>query len=161
MIGRRIVCSLGKATSTWERSWEEDVKATSESKTLIVREGGGGGYIFSIVFIANLQGLKDIFGGPAFGGEVLDVGIDGGDGSDSGSGGCGGGECFGVPDMLGVIISLGFSLCLRGSTFICTVSLFATSEAKSFPNAASLISRRELFQADGVHIHGIWVSGGV
>ena len=69
-----------------------------KSKTLIVREGGGSGYVFSIVFIANLQGLEDIFGGPAFGDEVLDVGIDGGDGSDGGSGGCGGRGSFSVSD---------------------------------------------------------------
>ena len=65
------------------------------SKTLFVREGGSG-YIFFIIFIANLQGLEDIFGGPAIGGEVLDVGIDGGDGSNGGSGGCGGRGSFGV-----------------------------------------------------------------
>ena len=29
LIGRRIVRSFGNATSTWDRSWEEDVKATS------------------------------------------------------------------------------------------------------------------------------------
>ena len=111
-------------------------KRLPKSKTLIVREGGGSSYVFSIIFIANLQGLEDILSGPAFGGEVLDVGIDGGDGSDGGSGGCGGRESFSVSDLLGAIISLGFSLCLRGLTFICAVSLFATSEAMSFPNAA-------------------------
>ena len=68
------------------------------SKTLIVREGGGSSYIFFIIFIANLQGLEDIFGGPAFDGEVLDVGINGGDGSDGGSGGCGGRGSLGVSD---------------------------------------------------------------
>ena len=59
-----------------------------------------------------------------------------------------------------MIIPLGFPLCLRGSTFVCAMSLFVTSEAKSFPNAASLISWRELSQADDVHIHGVWISGG-
>ena len=29
LIGRRIVCSFGKATNTWDKSWEEDVEATS------------------------------------------------------------------------------------------------------------------------------------
>ena len=29
LIGRRIVCSFGKATNTWDRSWEEDIKVTS------------------------------------------------------------------------------------------------------------------------------------
>ena len=69
-----------------------------ESKTLIVKEGGGSSYIFSIVFITNLQGLEDIFGNPAFGGEVLDVGINRGDGSDGSSGGCGRRGSFGVSD---------------------------------------------------------------
>ena len=32
LIGRRIVRSLGNATSTWDRSWEEDVEATSHIK---------------------------------------------------------------------------------------------------------------------------------
>ena len=36
--------------------------------------------------------------GPAFGGEVLDVGIDGGDGSNGGSGGCGERGSFHVSD---------------------------------------------------------------
>ena len=88
--------------------------------------------------------MKDVFGGPALGGEVLDVGVDGGDGSNGGSDGCGGSGGFSVPDQLGAIIPLGFSLCLRGSTFTGTVSLFATSKAKSFPNAASSICWREL-----------------
>ena len=29
LIGRRIVHLFGKATNTWDRSWEEDVEATS------------------------------------------------------------------------------------------------------------------------------------
>ena len=29
LIGRRIVCSFGKATNTWDKSWEEDVEVTS------------------------------------------------------------------------------------------------------------------------------------
>ena len=32
MIGRRMVHSFGKATSTWDKSWEEDVEATSNIK---------------------------------------------------------------------------------------------------------------------------------
>ena len=32
LIGRRIVRSFGNATSTWDRSWEEDVKMTSRIK---------------------------------------------------------------------------------------------------------------------------------
>ena len=32
LIGRRIVHSFGNATSTWDRSWEEDVEATSHIK---------------------------------------------------------------------------------------------------------------------------------
>ena len=39
--------------------------------------------------------------------------------------------------------------------------LLVTSEAKSFSHAASMISWRELFQADGIHFHGIRVSGGM
>ena len=29
LIGRRMVHSFGKATNTWDRSWEEDIEATS------------------------------------------------------------------------------------------------------------------------------------
>ena len=29
LMGRQIVCSFGKATNIWDRSWEEDVKVTS------------------------------------------------------------------------------------------------------------------------------------
>ena len=32
LIGRQIVRSLGKATNTWDRSWEEDVEVTSRIK---------------------------------------------------------------------------------------------------------------------------------
>ena len=32
LIGRRIVRPFGNATSTWDRSWEEDVEATSHIK---------------------------------------------------------------------------------------------------------------------------------
>ena len=32
LIGRQIVCSFGKATNTWDKSWEEDVKVTSRIK---------------------------------------------------------------------------------------------------------------------------------
>ena len=126
-----------------------------KSKTLIVREGGGSSYVFSIIFIANLQGLEDIFSGPAFGGEVLDVGIDRSDRSDSGSGGCRERGGFSVSKQLGVTISFGFSLCLRRPTFISAVSLFVTSETESFSDAVSLLGRRELFQMNGIHIRSV------
>ena len=29
LIGRQMVCSFGRATSTWDKSWEEDVETTS------------------------------------------------------------------------------------------------------------------------------------
>ena len=29
LIGRQIVRSFGKATNTWDKSWEEDIEATS------------------------------------------------------------------------------------------------------------------------------------
>ena len=32
LIGRWMVCSFGKATSTWDKSWEEDVETTSRIK---------------------------------------------------------------------------------------------------------------------------------
>ena len=32
LIGRQIVRSFGKATNTWDKSWEEDIKATSQIK---------------------------------------------------------------------------------------------------------------------------------
>ena len=32
LIGRQIVRSFGKATNTWDKSWEEDVEATSQIK---------------------------------------------------------------------------------------------------------------------------------
>ena len=132
-----------------------------ESKILIVRKGGGSGYIFSVILIADFQGLEDIFSGLTFGGEVLDVGIYGGDRSDGGSGGYRGEGYFCVSDLLGMAASFGFSLSLGGPAFICAVSFLVTSETESFPHTSSTISWRELLQADGIHIHGIGVSGGV
>ena len=32
LIGRRIVHSFGKATNTWDKSWEEDIEVTSQIK---------------------------------------------------------------------------------------------------------------------------------
>ena len=66
---------------------------------------------------------------------------------------------FGVPDLLRTVASLGFSRCQEGSAFICAMSLLATSEAESLSNALGMISQRELFQADGVDIHGIGIFG--
>ena len=95
------------------------------------------------------------------GGEVLDEGVDGSDGSDVGSGGCGGDSGLSVSDLLGAVVSLRFSGCLRGSTFICAVSFPAASETKSFSNALGTISWREFLQADGVDVHGIRIFGRV
>ena len=115
-----------------------------ELKILIAWEGGGCGHFFSIILIADLQSLEDVFGGSPFSGEILDVSVDGGDGSDGGSGGCGGDRGFGVSDLLRTVISLGFSSGLRGATFISAMSLFTASKAKSLPYASGSISRREL-----------------
>ena len=71
------------------------------SKILIVWEGSGCSHIFSIILIADLQGLEDIFGEFALGGEILDVGIDGGNRGDGGSGGYRGFRGFSVSDLLG------------------------------------------------------------
>ena len=114
-----------------------------ESKILIVWEGGGSSHIFSIILIADLQGLEDVFRGFAFGGEVLDVGVDGGDGSNGGSGGYGEFRGFSVSNLLRMIVSLGFSRCLGGLAFICTVSFLVASETKSFSNTLSMVSGRE------------------
>ena len=132
-----------------------------ELKTLIVRKGGGSGYVFSILLIADFQGLEDIFSGSTLGGEVLDVGIDRSDGSNGGSGGCRGRGCLHVSDLLGTVVSLGFSQSLGGSAFICTVSFLATPETESFPHAASTISWREFSEMDRVYIHGIQIFSGV
>ena len=107
-------------------------KQLSKLKTLIRGKSGGGSYIFTLVFIADLQDL--VFWHFAVGGEVLDIGINGGNWSNGGSGGHGGGS-FSIPDQLGVIVSFELSLCLGRLTFICTMSLFVASEAESFPNA--------------------------
>ena len=32
LMGRQMVCSFGKATSTWDTVWEEDIEATSQIK---------------------------------------------------------------------------------------------------------------------------------
>ena len=32
LMGRRMVCSFGRATSTWDKSWEDDVEANSRIK---------------------------------------------------------------------------------------------------------------------------------
>ena len=130
-----------------------------ELKILIVWEGGGCSHVFSVLLITDFQGLEDVFRGFALGGEVLDVGVNGGDRSNGGSSGYRGFRGFSVSDLLGVVISLGFSRCLGGSAFICAVSLLAASEAKSLPDAPGLISWRELFQMDGVDIHGIRILG--
>ena len=63
-------------------------KRFPESKILIVWKGGGCGHIFSIILIADLQGLEDVFWGLALGGEVLDESINRGDWSNGGGGGC-------------------------------------------------------------------------
>ena len=115
-----------------------------ELKILIVQEGSGCGHFFSIILIADLQSLEDVFSGSSFSGEILDVGIDGGDGNDGGGGGCGDDRGFGIPDLLRTVISLGFSRGLRGATFVSTVSLFMASKAKSLSDALSSISGREL-----------------
>ena len=93
-------------------------------KILIVWEGSGCGHLFSIILIADFQGLEDVFGRFALGGEILNVGVDGGVRSDGGSGGRKGFRGFGVSDLLGSVISLGFSGCLGASAFICAMSLF-------------------------------------
>ena len=131
-----------------------------ELKILIVRESGGSSYIFSIILITDFQCLEDVFGSFAFGGEVLNVGINGSDGSNGGSGGSGGSGCFSIPDLLGAIVFLGSSRRLRGPAFVCAVSFLATSETESFPNASGMICWRELFQMDSVDIHGIGIFGG-
>ena len=110
------------------------------SKILIVWEGSGHSHLFSIILIADLQGLEDVLRGFAFGGEILDVGVDGGDRSDGSSGGYRGFGGFSVSDLLGMVIPLGFSGCLRGLAFICAVSLFAASETKSFSDASGSVS---------------------
>ena len=93
------------------------------SKILIVWEGSGHSHLFSVILIADLQGLEDVFGGFALGGEILDVGIDGGDRSDGGRGGYRGFRGFSISDLLGAVIPLGFSGCQGGPAFICAVSL--------------------------------------
>ena len=115
-----------------------------ELKILIVWEGGGCSHIFSIVLITDLQGLEDVFRGFALGGEVLDVGVNGGNRSNGGSGGYGGFRGFSISDLLGVAISLGFSGCLRGLAFICAVSLLVASETKSLSDALGSIGWGEL-----------------
>ena len=114
------------------------------SKILIVWEGSGHSHLFSVILIADLQGLEDVFGGFAFGGEILDVGVNGGDRGDGGSCGYRGFRGFCVSDLLGVVIPLGFSGCLGGLAFICAVSLLSASETNSFSDAPGSISWREL-----------------
>ena len=126
---------------------------------LVVREGSGCGHLFPVIFIADLQGLEDVFRGFALGGEILDVGVDGGGRSDGGSGGYRGFRDLSVSDLLGVVIPLGFPRCLRGLAFVCTVSLLAASETKSFSDAPGSISWGELLQANGVDIHGVRIFG--
>ena len=102
--------------------------------------------------------MEDVFWKFAFGGEVLNVGIYGGDGSDGSSEGDSG---FSVSDLLGVIVPFGFSGCLRRATLICTMSLFAASEAKSFSDASGMVCWGELFQMNGVNFHGVRIFGRV
>ena len=125
---------------------KKTLRQLPESKILIVWEGGGNGHILSFILIVDFQGLKDVFGGSAFGGKVLDAGINGSDGSNGGSGGSGGSGCLGVPDLLGVIVSFGFPWWVSGSTFIGAMFLFAASETESFSDALSSIHWREVFK---------------
>ena len=138
---------------------KKTLRQLPESKILIVWEGGGSSHILSFILIADFQGLEDVFSGSAFGGKVLDVGINGSDGSNGGSGGSGGSGCLSVPDLLGVMVSFGPPWWVSGLTFIGAMSLFAASETESFFDAPSSIHWRELFQADGVNIHGIGIFG--
>ena len=137
---------------------KKPLRQLPELKILIVQESGGCGNFFSIILIADLQSLEDLFSGSSLSGEILDVGINEGDGS-NGSGYCGGDRGFSVPDLLRMVIPLGFSGGLREATFISTVSLFTSSKAKSLSDASSSISRRELLQVDSVNIHGIRILG--
>ena len=68
----------------------------------------------------------------------MDKSINWSDWGDGGSGGSGGGQSFGVSNL--VVVLLGSSLNLKGSAFVCTVFLFAASEAESFSDAASPVS---------------------
>ena len=113
-------------------------------KILIVWKGSGCSHLFSVILIADFQGLEDVFGGFALGGEILDVGVDGGGRSNGGSGGYRGFRDFSISDLLGAVIPLGFSRCLRGSAFVCAVSLLAASETESFSDALGLIGWGEL-----------------
>ena len=110
-----------------------------ESKILIVWKGSGCSHIFSVILIADPQGLEDVFRGLALGGEVLDISIDGSDGSNGGSGGYRGFRGFSISNLLRTVISLGFSGCPGGSAFICTVSFLVASEAKSLSDAPGVM----------------------
>ena len=89
----------------------------------------------------------------------MDKQVDGCGRGDGGGDGRGGSSGFGVPDYLRTVVSFGFSWCLGGLTFIGTVSLFAATEAKPFPDASGAICRRELFETDCVDVHGVGVFG--
>ena len=140
MIGREKFVHLAMLLVHGIGHGKKTLRRLPKSKILIVRECGGCGHFFSVLLIANFQGLEDIFRGFSFSGEVLDVSIDGSDGSDGSSGGDSG---FGVSDLLEAIVPLRFSGCLRGAAFICAVFLFATSETQSFPDALSSISQEK------------------
>ena len=83
--------------------------------------------------------MEDVFGGSALSGEILDVGVNGNHRSNGGNGGCGGDCGFSVSDLLEVIVPFGLSRCLRGVAFICAVSLFVTSKAKSLSDALGMV----------------------
>ena len=73
----------------------------------------------------------------------------------------GGGQDFSVSDHPRMVVSFGFPWWLSESTLVCAMSFFTTSEAKSLSDVVGMIGRGELFQVNGIHIHGIRVSGGV
>ena len=148
---------MGKATSTWNYG-KKTLKQLPGLKILIVKESGGNGYILLCILIADLQCLKDVFCCSAFGGEVLNVSVNWGGRNNGGSGRK---QDFSDFDLLGMTVSLGPSLGLSRSTFICTMSLFVTLETESLSDATSSVSREELFQVDEIHFHGIRVFGGV
>ena len=60
-----------------------------------------------------------------------------------------------------MIIPSGSSLGLSGPALIHAMSFFAAFETKSFSDAVSLISWGEFLQVNGIHIHGIRITGGM
>ena len=154
-----MVCSFGRATSTWDKSWEENIEVTSRIKNPHHQRRWWQWPHFLHHSCNRFQSLENIFWRFSFGGEILDEQVDGCGRLDCWGIGQGRGSGFGVSDHLGMIVSLGFPRCLSGLAFIGAMTFLAAVEAEPLPHTLCTVGRGEFPEMDHIHIHGIGVIG--